>query len=108
MTFEKDDADLDAEVLLGHCALRVFFSDRALEAEIGRCCGRSSVLPNTSLERRGMQELTLYGPLADLLPVMIRLQEALPGRVETVLRIGVRLGTRPLLAHVTVEPETPA
>ncbi len=96
---------LDAEVLLRHCALRVVFADRALENVITECCGPRCASASRSPGRSDRWEITFYGPLTDLLPMMIRLQDVLPGRIEAALRIGVRLGTKPLVAHLTVEPD---
>jgi hypothetical protein len=100
-----DYNSVDAEVLLGHCSLRIYFSDRSFEQVVTDICGHRCAACRSSPGQPGRWEMTLYGPLTDLLPMLIRLQDALPAQVETALRIGVRLGTRPLLAHLTVEPE---
>jgi hypothetical protein len=104
VTSSADEARA-AEVFLDHCALRIFFSDRSLEHVITNLCGHPCAMCHPSPGQPERREMTLYGRLADLLPIMIRLQEALAGAVQTALRIGVRLGTKPLLAHLSVEPD---
>jgi hypothetical protein len=100
-----DESMQAPEVLLGHCSLQVSYADRSLEEAIAEHCGVGSGPISRSQDGVGRWAMLFFGPLTVLLPLVIRLQEALPGQVETTLRIGVRLGSRPFLAHLTLVPD---